>query len=210
MPVGVVESSYGVNGLQQVRVDARDGRGEWGGRALGMTIVAAGGSRTSSGTEFSSRFMSYGVYSRWFNIIETGSRITSVNSGKVLDVFGASTADGARIIQWPWNGGANQQWRLVAVSTTTYAITSVGSGKVIDVEGASTADGARIIQWPWHGGANQQWRVETAGDGVVKFVSALSGKVIDVTGGSTADGAQVIQWPWNGGPNQQWRVSTAG
>ncbi len=137
-------------------------------------------------------------------------RLTSVHSGKDLDVFGASTANGAKVIQWPANGGRNQQWRMVAVSGDAYAIISVHSGKVLDVEGASVADGAPVIQWPWNGGANQQWRVEPTGDGAVRLVSVHSGKVVDVAGISTADGAPVIQWPWNGGPNQQWRMSPVG
>lgn len=36
----------------------------------------------------------------------------NVNSGKVLDVQDAGTADGDRAMQWEWWGGANQQWEL--------------------------------------------------------------------------------------------------
>jgi hypothetical protein len=36
--------------------------------------------------------------------------IISSASGKVLDVNGASKADGASLIQWTWNGGLNQIW----------------------------------------------------------------------------------------------------
>jgi len=39
---------------------------------------------------------------------DVGWRIANVASGNVLDIEGASTAPGARMIQWPWNGGANQ------------------------------------------------------------------------------------------------------
>ena len=69
VPVSAVESSYGVSGLQQVRPDTRTGQGEWGGRVLDLTIVAASGTRSSTGAEFSSRFTSYGVFSRWFVIL---------------------------------------------------------------------------------------------------------------------------------------------
>jgi len=133
-------------------------------------------------------------------------RLTSVNSGKELDVAGASTANGAGVIQWPGNGGRNQQWRAVAISGDAYAVISANSGKVLDVEGASLADGAPIIQWAWNGGANQLWRLEPTGDGDTKLVSVNSGKVVDVAGMSLADGARVIQWPWHGGRNQQWRM----
>lgn len=37
-------------------------------------------------------------------------KLTAVHSGKLADVNGGSTADGATIIQWPSNGGDNQQW----------------------------------------------------------------------------------------------------
>ena len=39
--------------------------------------------------------------------------IVSRLDGKVLDVSGGVCDDGASIIQWPWHGGANQEWRLV-------------------------------------------------------------------------------------------------
>src|SRR3954469_5204596 len=35
------------------------------------------------------------------------------NSGKAADVYGRSTADGARIAQWTRNDGTNQQWQFV-------------------------------------------------------------------------------------------------
>ena len=44
-------------------------------------------------------------------------RITNKNSGKVLDVSGASTADGGNVIQWTDNGGNNQRWTLVKLLT---------------------------------------------------------------------------------------------
>ena len=39
--------------------------------------------------------------------------ITNRNSGMSLDVNGGSTANGAGVIQWPYNGGRNQQWQVV-------------------------------------------------------------------------------------------------
>ena len=37
------------------------------------------------------------------------------NSGDLIDASGGATADGTPIVQWPANGGANQQWSLVKV-----------------------------------------------------------------------------------------------
>ena len=37
-------------------------------------------------------------------------RVTAKHSGKVLDVRGVSTANGAQIQQWDYLGGDNQRW----------------------------------------------------------------------------------------------------
>ena len=41
--------------------------------------------------------------------------IVNVNSDKVLDVKGASKADGAPVIQYHWHAGYNQEWVFVSV-----------------------------------------------------------------------------------------------
>ena len=88
------------------------------------------------------------------------SRVIARHSGKCLDVSGASTEDGAAIIQWTCHGGANQQWRLEAVGEG-YRFVARHSGKCLDVTGWSTDDGTGIIQWQCHGGANQTWLVRS-------------------------------------------------
>jgi hypothetical protein len=40
-------------------------------------------------------------------------KITNRNSGKVLEIYQASTADKAQAVQYTDNGGANQRWQLV-------------------------------------------------------------------------------------------------
>jgi hypothetical protein len=37
---------------------------------------------------------------------------SAVHSGKVADVTGGSTANGAKIIQWDYLGANNQQWLI--------------------------------------------------------------------------------------------------
>ena len=83
--------------------------------------------------------------------------IVNRNSGKVLDVSGNSTTDGAAILQWTWHSGTNQEWSLVAVGGGYYKLVNRNSGKVLDVANNSTADGAIIDQWTDNGGTNQQW-----------------------------------------------------
>ncbi len=68
------------------------------------------------------------------------------NSGKALDVSGASTADGAGLIQWSRSNATNQQFQFVDAGGGNYKLRARHSGKVADVQGASTADGAAVVQ----------------------------------------------------------------
>ncbi|HLG77494.1 MAG TPA: RICIN domain-containing protein, partial [Ktedonobacteraceae bacterium] len=128
------------------------------------------------------------------------------NSGLVMDVNGASTSAGATIIQWPNNGGYNQEWSLQPTGDGYYYLVNRNSSLVMDVNGASTSAGATIIQWSNHSGTNQQWSLTPTGDGYYYLVNRNSGLVADVNGGSTSQGAQIIQWPNHGGTNQQWSL----
>ena len=132
-------------------------------------------------------------------------RIVNRRSGKVLDVNGASTADGATIIQWPWTGAANQQWRLLPNFDGSFSLLSVHSGRVLDSPGGSS-QGAALIQWTGNSSTNQWWRLVPATTGYHRLVNVRNGWCADVESGSTADGARVIQWAANGGANQEWQI----
>jgi hypothetical protein len=86
-------------------------------------------------------------------------RLLNRNSGQAADVNGASTTDGASVIQWPWNGGTNQQWLIINNGGGYYRIINFNSSDAMDVNGGSTANGASVIQWPWNAGNNQQWQI---------------------------------------------------
>jgi hypothetical protein len=132
--------------------------------------------------------------------------IRAQHSGKVLDVVNSSTANGARIQQWGYVGGRNQQWVLQWVGGDYYRIRVNGTpyDKVLDVEGVSTANGAEIQLYDWLGGDNQMWRFEPLGNDYFRIVAKHSGKVLDVRGVSTANGARIQQWDYVGGNNQKW------
>ena len=122
-----------------------------------------------------------------------------------LDVSGASSANGAPLIQWLCHGGDNQAWSLESTGDGYSRLVSRISGKCADVSGESSEDGAPVLQWQCHTGANQQWRVEPVGDGY-RLVARHSGKCLDVPGWSTADGVALTQWQCHGGANQTWLV----
>nr|WP_218008090.1 RICIN domain-containing protein [Herbidospora sakaeratensis] len=132
------------------------------------------------------------------------------NSGKALDVYNLSTADGARITQWTRNNGNQQQWQFVDSGGGYYRVKSRLSGKVLDVSGVSTANGAAVVQWTDLNGTNQQWRLADSPDGYVRLIARHSNKALEVQSASTADGGNIVQYDDWGGANQQWQFVPVG
>ena len=75
-----------------------------------------------------------------------------------------SSADGANIAQYTYNGGSNQQFEIVEVSDGVFAIkTRISSSlSCMDVYGWSTENGGNIAQWTYWGGDCQLWILESA------------------------------------------------
>ncbi|MEC0227604.1 RICIN domain-containing protein [Paenibacillus alba] len=97
----------------------------------------------------------------YFENLGTGYyHIRNAESGDLLEVSGASTSNGANVIQWPDNEGLNQQWQVITAGEdrghSSYIINR-GSGKYLDMSGWSTSAGGQAIQWDYIGGANQRW-----------------------------------------------------
>ncbi|MEU3891534.1 alpha-L-fucosidase [Streptomyces sp. NPDC029041] len=145
------------------------------------------------------------VYDRPF-IGDVGTyKIINRNSGKALDVADASTLDGAELIQWPYGGGPNQQWRLLPNTDGSFRLVNVKSGKLL--QSPNSVQGATLTQMPDNGGDNQWWNlVPSATNGYHRLVNVRTGWCADVAGGSTADRAKVIQWPIGSGANQEWQI----
>ncbi|PPK96036.1 pectate lyase [Kineococcus xinjiangensis] len=130
------------------------------------------------------------------------------HSGKVADVRGASTADGAPVVQWSRNDGAHQQWRFVPVGNGYYAIRARHSGKVLEVPNA--LDGAQLVQRTASTSTRQHFRLVDSADGSVRLVNRHSGKVVDVWERSTADGAALAQYRDLDGTNQRFALVRLG
>jgi alpha-galactosidase len=135
-------------------------------------------------------------------------KILNRNSGLALDISGASTANGGMAIQWPYSGGANQQWQEVSVNGG-YKLVNRNSGLLLDDPGGSKTNATQLDQWNDTNGSNQWWNLVSAGNGYYYIVNQSSGLYADVNGDSTANGATVIQWPSDGGTNQQWQIVAA-
>jgi galactan endo-1,6-beta-galactosidase len=73
---------------------------------------------TSQGTQLDQRTYTGATSQQWQVVTAPGGYYTLVNraTGFLADVTGASTSQGAAVIGWAANGGANQQWQLQFVS----------------------------------------------------------------------------------------------
>jgi hypothetical protein len=152
---------------------------------------------------------------RWDNATwRTGSgggfsgnyELKCVASGLSLNVSGGSTANGAAIIQWPYQGANNSLFTFIPTDSGYYQINSVNSGSDVVVQGASTSNGALIIQWTFGSAQNDQWQPQQNSDGTYTFVNRHSGKVLEDPGSNMSQGTQMDQWSSGGGANQKWNL----
>jgi hypothetical protein len=133
-------------------------------------------------------------------------RLVARHSGKGLGVSGASTAEGAAVLQ-STAGGSAAEWELISLGSGYYRVMNRNSGKALAVQGASTASGTPVVQYTYAGAAtNDEWQVTDLGTGYHRFLNRNSGKAMDVKAGSTADGAVVQQSTPSGVNQQQYQI----
>jgi hypothetical protein len=125
--------------------------------------------------------------------------IVGGQSGRCVDVSGASTANGAQVQLWDCHRNTNQRW----TPTSSRQLTVYGN-KCLDASGQGTTNGTRVVIWDCNGQANQQWNVNSNGS----ITGVQSGLCLDASGNSTANGTLIQLWACHGGTNQQWNLST--
>ncbi|KAA2252244.1 poly(3-hydroxybutyrate) depolymerase [Solihabitans fulvus] len=133
--------------------------------------------------------------------------LVSTQSGKLADIYGASTAAGSVLIQWRSNGGLNQQFDFIDSGSGYYRVRARHSGLVLQV--ANNNSGADITQQPDTNAASQQWLVVDRGNGAVSLTNKQSGLTMGALGSSTADGAHISQSTYAGSANQLFQLQRA-
>ena len=134
-------------------------------------------------------------------------RLINRATGKPFGVSGASTNDGAQIIQWTDDADPDQQWTLANAGNGYDNIIDVNSGKALDDTNGSTSNGTQMQQWTISGtgNSNQQWQITAVGNGFYTIASKTSGDNLDLTNGAFGDGTPIQQWqPSSGDANQRW------
>nr|WP_315221764.1 beta-1,3-glucanase family protein [uncultured Flavobacterium sp.] len=128
------------------------------------------------------------------------------NSGLNMDVWNASTANGANVAQGVANNGNNQKFTFTHLGDGLYKIIVNHSGQSLDIKNFSKENGANVEQYPYNATTNQQFILVSTGDGFYKIVARNSGKIVEVGGASTANGANVQQWDDNNQTCGQWKL----
>lgn len=127
-------------------------------------------------------------------------------SGKAVDVPGATTKKGKDIVQWEKNNRFNQRWCFVKQGKGVI-IQSLFNGLVLDIEGAKTKKGIPIIQWEKTGETNQIWIPEQCGNNCYRFRSAHDGSLyLGIDKDSLKDGARLETFEGADSPSCQWEV----
>ena len=133
--------------------------------------------------------------------------LSSVHSGKCLEVYGFSQSNSASIAQWACSGGANQTLQAIPQPDGYYELRFAHSGKCLEVLGWDLRNGAALGQYTCHGGANQRWTGNFSHGSVSVIGNKFTQKCIDVYGWSRRNGDPIAQWDCHSGNNQQWRVN---
>jgi mannan endo-1,4-beta-mannosidase len=126
--------------------------------------------------------------------VPTGNAYVGQQSGRCLDVTGASQTNGAKTQLWDCNNQTNQKWTL-----TNTAELRVYGGKCLDLPSNSAA-GTQAQIWDCTGAANQKWTHGT--DGSIRHTQ--TGLCLDANGQGTTNGTAVNSWNCNGQTNQKW------
>jgi hypothetical protein len=132
--------------------------------------------------------------------------LVNKNSGKYLEIPGASTTVGRPADQWRNSACDCQLWTFRSAGGGAWTLKNVHSNLYMDINNASTAAGAAVVQNTSTGGNSQKWTLTDAGGGSYKLVNAGSGLLVGIAQSSTADGASVIQWNDVGVDDQLWKI----
>ena len=148
--------------------------------------------------------------SKHFGDLADGTYVveSALQSGKVMDVSGGSTADYGNVQLYADNGTDAQVWKVSHDSKGYVTFTNANSGKVLDVNGASTASGTNVQQFASNGSWAQKWIALRGSGGSYTIYSALAKDLaLDVYAASTANGANIQTYTANGTKAQQWRAT---
>ncbi|WP_308991310.1 LamG-like jellyroll fold domain-containing protein [Mariniflexile litorale] len=145
-------------------------------------------------------------------------KLVNRESGKVIQVAGGSTANGANIVIGSDADQLFQQWEMSMVPADvggdfTYYKIGLGSATIqkLAVDASRLDNNTNIVSAGDSSSLNRHWFIEYAEDGWFFIGSRVSGKFLDAA--SITDNANVRQWERETGTDahsQQWRFLPIG
>ena len=142
-------------------------------------------------------------------------------SGKYLDVTSASMANGANVMQFDGNNGADQKWRFIptvggapitTIAAGRYYIQNMNSGLYLYPENNGTANNTPVEQGGTIGlTTSHQWDLTNLGGGLWRIASVSSSRSLDIAGASTSNNVALQLYDYSGAANQKFYIeATAG
>lgn len=136
-------------------------------------------------------------------------KITSVLSGKVMEVSTGSSQNSKQINLWTYDNSAWMQWKAVQHSDG-YSFINVHTGKALDITGGSAAEGTKVAQYDYLASDAQRFKLVDKGNGRYGMIAVCSNLAVDVYGSDKKDGALLEQYAFHGGDNQLWTFEPVG
>lgn len=128
------------------------------------------------------------------------------STGKVIDIAGGSSSNGASVQLYSSNGTLAQLFSF-EYHDGYYVIRNAKSQKALDVAGGGLAPGTNVQQWECDStNANQLFAVVVNGDGTFSFINKATGLVLDIVGASDSANANLDAYLPNGSAAQKFTL----
>ncbi|MEO6151177.1 MAG: RICIN domain-containing protein, partial [Mucilaginibacter sp.] len=147
---------------------------------------------------------SLGVLATAEEIAYRGQLASAIESGRVMEIAGLSSEDGALAQQWEWLSLNSQKWTAQRISDSYFKIINIGSKKVLTSPG-NTA-GAQLQQSEYTGSDSQLWRIISAGPGQLYRVVNKNGLAVSLNAPGDGNGAAITQEATGAGASQLWFI----
>ncbi|GAB2889366.1 hypothetical protein GCM10027074_67120 [Streptomyces deserti] len=132
--------------------------------------------------------------------------LVNKNSGKYLDIPGASTATDTAANQWRNSACTCQLFTFQSAGNGAWTIKNVGSSLNLDIRNSAGTAGAAVVQNTASSADSQKWTLTDAGDGYYRLRNVNSTLVAGIAQSSTADGAAIVQWNSLNVDDQLWKI----
>ncbi|GAA5126452.1 RICIN domain-containing protein [Luteolibacter yonseiensis] len=121
-------------------------------------------------------------------------KIINRNSGQALYALGGGTANGTKVVQYPYNGTTSAQWTLTSIGNGQYKLIGVASGRSINVTNNSWNSGVAVQLWSYQDTANDQITLVDSGDGYYTPVFVKSGLPMQVSTSTSTFPNGALAW----------------